>query len=882
MNYEHKELTMTIKFQIIAIYSILFCTTVFAADPITLQNIAALASNEYNTNTLAVTTINSSGLDASGLYHGNSGIALGMWLSGAGGTSPSGRVGPAWIKYTFNSTYSLDTLWVWNFNQVTLSNRGLQQVYIDYSVDGTNWTLLKNGSSDTWTIAQATGLPNYAHNTTINLGSINTKYVTITASQTNGNWGSADSYGLSEVRFFGSPLPYGFTVNPMADLNYYTTETQGYIAMQPYALSPGVLTLGLEYNGQTITSPATVTPGQWNFVPFSLSSLPLGTSTLTYRFYVNGTQYDSGNLAVVKLSPQPYAVKIDNPTKTLVVNNRPFLPFGYYIFWQAAWGGTNRSQTLEECVDNGFSFICPYWSEARLHTANEKAAIGAFLDRCAALGLKVNFALNQTTTLPDADMINVITDEVTTFRNHPAIISWYIADEPEGQGQSPAKILTAYNTVKQLDPYRPVAVVFMGGTNFTPYLNGLDIVMMDRYPVPVLPASSITQHLDNAIAMANGRPVWMVPQAFGGSESTVSLREPTAGEEQIMAYLSITHGAGGVQFFIRSEPSRVPKSPLAWAAIEKAAMEISLLTPTLLSTETAPPITFSPATVEGKAYLKDGMLTVIAINKNNQPSILTIQISGCSFSGDANVPFEYRQVQVNSGLINDTIDGYGVRVYQIPVGPMPTESVNIDSKNIAYNPSWETMVNPGTPENCAFTLGSDLGATAMLDSMEVYHGQYSLRLTTPTQNQGITINPYVITDQIGIQHTFSIWAKSDRDGTQFIITINGAGTQMFWLTQQWQQYQITWVPIQTHTDINLSYYGPGVAWFDVMQVIPVSSILGDFDGNGTVNMVDLADLATQWLNSCVGPDWCNGTDLNVSGNIDFEDYTKLAESWMIN
>jgi hypothetical protein len=192
------------------------------------------------------------------------------------------------------------------------------------------------------------------------------------------------------------------------------------------------------------------------------------------------------------------------------------------------------------------------------------------------------------------------------------------------------------------------------------------------------------------------------------------------------------------------------------------------------------------------------------------------------------------------------------------------------------------MVNPGAPENCAFTLGSDLGSTVMLDSKEVFHGQYSLRMTTPTQNQGITVNPYVITDQIGIQHTFSIWAKSDRNGTQFIVTINGTGTQMFLLTQQWQQYPITWVPIQTQTNINLSYFGPGVAWFDVMQVVPVSSILGDFDGNGIINLTDLAAFTVQWLNPCDVPDWCSGTDLNVSGRVDLADFSKLAENWTNN
>ncbi len=54
----------------------------------------------------------------------------------------------------------------------------------------------------------------------------------------------------------------------------------------------------------------------------------------------------------------------------------------------------------------------------------------------------------------------------------------------------------------------------------------------------------------------------------------------------------------------------------------------------------------------------------------------------------------------------------------------------------------------------------------------------------------------------------------------------------------------------------------------------------DLNGNGTVDLVDFAWLAAQWLNTCNDNDSCSGTDYNMSGSVDIDDLQQLSSHWL--
>jgi len=137
-------------------------------------------------------TIDGSGL--TGDRHSND--LADMWLTAMGAT------GPAWITYEFEKVLQLNEMWVWNQNGSLESTVGLgaKDVLIEYSTDGTEYTIL----ADSPEFAQAAGLPGYAPNTIVDLRGIVAKYVRLTI---NNNWGGLlEQYGLSEVRFFSVPV----------------------------------------------------------------------------------------------------------------------------------------------------------------------------------------------------------------------------------------------------------------------------------------------------------------------------------------------------------------------------------------------------------------------------------------------------------------------------------------------------------------------------------------------------------------------------------------------------------------------------------------------------------------------------------------------------
>ncbi len=167
-------------------------TTESFSYPIT--NITATASSS-SANKGPENTVNGSGLDSTGLLHGNIGDNT-MWLSDMTGPPPT------WIMFEFDKVYKLHEMWVWNSNESLeqVIGLGIKEAVIEYSTDGVDFATL----GTTHEFAQGPGTAGYAHNTTIDMAGVPAKFVRLTA---NSNWkGLLPQFGLSEVRFLSIPL----------------------------------------------------------------------------------------------------------------------------------------------------------------------------------------------------------------------------------------------------------------------------------------------------------------------------------------------------------------------------------------------------------------------------------------------------------------------------------------------------------------------------------------------------------------------------------------------------------------------------------------------------------------------------------------------------
>jgi hypothetical protein len=109
----------------------------------------------------------------------------------------------------------------------------------------------------------------------------------------------------------------------------------------------------------------------------------------------------------------------------------------------------------------------------------------AFLDSCVAAGFRVNFQLIAFESKPnDAGTLANLTAQINRYKSHPAVMAWYLADEPGGSGIKNSTLLPKYKAIRAADETgKPVSMVFCT-TQAADYLEMLDVIMVDPYPVP--------------------------------------------------------------------------------------------------------------------------------------------------------------------------------------------------------------------------------------------------------------------------------------------------------------------------------------------------------------------------------------------------------------
>lgn len=145
---------------------------------------------------------------------------------------------------------------------------------------------------------------------------------------------------------------------------------------------------------------------------------------------------------------------------------KPYMPLGLYT--QQV---TRRD--LELIAASPFNCIMPYKSPV-LKLEDSKLtgddAVAEALDLCDKLGIKVLFSLKDLFNEGDDA---VVTRLVERFRNHPALLSWYICDEA-AVDRIP-EVAARRRLVNRLDPFHPTWSVFYQWPDFHHYVPCQDV-----------------------------------------------------------------------------------------------------------------------------------------------------------------------------------------------------------------------------------------------------------------------------------------------------------------------------------------------------------------------------------------------------------------------
>lgn len=626
-------------------------------------------------------------------------------------------------------------------------------------------------------------------------------------------------------------------------LSFYTFEKEGeFLLHLPAGMVKSNLSVTISAGENIISSWKGNPSGRILRIPFTLDLPASG-----YRIKAAISAHSGSGLTytattdLLILTYESNEVKTDRLTGGIIVNRRSFFPFGFYCY-------SPVSPTLpEEEIVKGFNMISPYQSILPETLKDRKA----YMDRCAELGMKVHYNLlslsggggvdSKIGALSDEEKKKRLTDEIRTFMNHPALLAWYISDEPNGYKIPPEKLEAIYRLVKETDPWHPISMVFMAPfLSAKKYASALDIVMADPYPVPDYPIVMTGTVTDQLRSEFKGiKPVWMVLQAFGGGEWWS--REPTIQEIRSMTWQSIINGATGIQYFVRQGLNFFPKSVAAWNECGRIAMEIAEITPWLLSDEETLAVESSRKNIIVTSRVHQGQLMVMAVNKINEPTAAYIKIRGIG-SGSARVIFENRSLAFSGGQLNDYLAAYGSQVYLIDLHPS-AEVKGVKPENMIRDPGFEDISSPGVPSACYARPGGDRGATYFLDSREHHEGNHSVRLFTPVNNKSITLRLFPMAVKAGSTYAISVWAKSDPEqrfssvtnqdsmrhslnypDKQYVeIELGAFGKARFVPDQEWRRY-MTFITIPSdtlksvRTNLLLRMPGQGVAWFDDLKV----------------------------------------------------------------
>ena len=348
-----------------------------------------------------------------------------------------------------------------------------------------------------------------------------------------------------------------------------------------------------------------------------VKELAKGGSKVSVRLLAPGdVELGRAEMPFRRLASMPKRrVFVDARNRT-IVDGEPFFPLGMYT-----GGKTNR----EIYVKGPFNCIMPY-----------AAPDDEGMDFYHTNGVKVIYSLKDiyygTSHSPRnvrnaIDERNVVKWKVQKFKDHPALLAWYLNDELPIAMRD--RLAARRNLLEQLDPDHPTWSVIYQIENLREYMPTYDAIGTDPYPVPKRPLSMVADWTRQTVRGCFGmRPVWQVPQAF--SSSKPEDRMPTAEEMRVMSWQCIAAGANGLIYYtfgtMHKPTNRTPFAK-AWADVCSAAGEVRRYIPVMLSAEPAPTVSGAPEAWCVRVWRKGGHAYLLVANAQERADSAELTLS---------------------------------------------------------------------------------------------------------------------------------------------------------------------------------------------------------------------------------------------------------------
>ena len=366
-----------------------------------------------------------------------------------------------------------------------------------------------------------------------------------------------------------------------------------------------------------------------------ISTLPVGKYLFRSTFQVKGKDIKGVKECPFTKSDKPANGRcaIDEHRR-LLVDGKPFFPLGLYT-------SNANEEDLKIIHDSPFNCIMAYGPPKDLEG----------MDKLSKYDLKIIYSIKDafpgTKYCPksiktDEDAVAFVTQKVSTFANHPALIAWYINDERPLSMLD--KLIARQQLMEELDPNHPTWVVLYQYTQIADYLHTFDIIGTDPYPIPGKGAYEAARWTNATVSGSfNHHAVWQVPQIFNWANyrkgpGSGKERKPTLAEIKCMFWLCIANGANGLipySYYDLKKPTNGVPFEVAWAEVCEAADMVKSQIPVLLSTEQAITATVNAEMVDSRTWHYDGADYVLVVNGNEKPVEVKVRLGSSASSATA-------------------------------------------------------------------------------------------------------------------------------------------------------------------------------------------------------------------------------------------------------
>ncbi|NQS97042.1 MAG: hypothetical protein HQ591_01165 [candidate division Zixibacteria bacterium] len=217
----------------------------------------------------------------------------------------------------------------------------------------------------------------------------------------------------------------------------------------------------------------------------------------------------------------------------------------------------------------------------QLNWVKDENYIKNFLDEVHRAGLKVTFdPAVRYTKKSEKGSLKLAKARIDMFKDHPALLAWYLADEPFNTDMPLKNIKKIHKYIKKVDPDHPTWLVEAHPKwrreEYYPRLRGItDIMCVETYLKSKFPISYIGEYIAAVRDYCPGQPIWMVAEAF--AEDVVS-SFPSAEEIRAQTYEGLIDGASAMLYFgfKRGEKPyhQILNYPRQWNEIKRLAEEI--------------------------------------------------------------------------------------------------------------------------------------------------------------------------------------------------------------------------------------------------------------------------------------------------------------------